>query len=399
MIKHPPLTGLTVLELGQFVAGPFCTRLLAEFGATVIKLEQPGTGDPLRTWRLMAGGTSLWWYVQARNKKSVTLDLRTEAGQELARELAGHADIVVENFRPGTLEGWGLGWERLHALYPHLIMVRISGYGQDGPDREKPGFGNVGEAVGGLRYVTGFPDRPPVRSGVSLGDTLAGLYGALGAVMAAYNRDASGSRRGQMIDVALYEAVFSIMESLIPEYDRFGYVRERTGNRLPGVSPSSTYACGDGQYVAIGANGDSIFRRFMAAIGRGDLGEDPRFRSNEGRAAHADLLEHAIEQWAASRASDEVLAVCEEAGTPAGRIYTAADMVNDPQYLAREMIRTVMLPDGPVRMPGVVPKLSETPGDIRWPGPALGEHTEEVLREMLGLSGEQIAALRARKVV
>lgn len=394
-----PLQGLKVLELGQFVAGPFCTRLLAEFGADVIKLEPPGTGDPLRNWRLMAGDTSLWWYVQARNKRSVTLDLRTQEGQALARRLAGQVDIVVENFRPGTLEKWGLDWEQLHAMYPGLIMVRISGYGQDGPDRDKPGFGNVGEAVGGLRYVTGFPDRPPVRAGISLGDSLAGLYGALGAVMAAYHRDGAGARTGQLVDVALYEAVFSLMESLVPEFDRFGHVRERTGNRLPGVTPSSTYACGDGQYVAIGANGDSIFTRFMMAIGRPDLAGDPRFQSNAGRAPHSDLLETAIEEWALSHTSADVLATCDEAGTPAGRIYSVADMVKDPQYLAREMIRTVALPDGPVKMPGIVPKLSETPGDIGWAGPALGEHTAEVLQGLLGVSEAELADLRRRKVV
>ena len=399
MNKAGPLQGLTVLELGQFVAGPFCTRLLAEFGAQVIKVEPPGVGDPIRNWRLMADDTSLWWYVQARNKKSLTLDLRTPDGQELARRLAGQVDILVENFRPGTLEKWGLGWEELHARYPQLIMVRISGYGQDGPDRDKPGFGNVGESVGGLRYVTGYPNFPPVRSGVSLGDSLAGMYGALGAVMAAYHRDAAGTRQGQLIDVALYEAIFSLMESLVPEYDRFGHIRERTGNRLPGVTPSSTYACGDGQFVAIGANGDSIFRRFMAAIGRAELAEDPRFQSNSGRSGAAELLEGAIEQWAAAHTSDEVLATCEAAGTPAGRIYSVADMVKDPQYLAREMIRSVMLPDGPVKMPGVVPKLSHTPGDIHWAGPALGEHTDQVLQGMLGLSREQIALLRERKVV
>lgn len=397
MTQLGPLQGLRVLEMGQLVAAPFCTRLLAEFGAEVIKLEPPDGGDPLRNWRAMAGDTSLWWYLQSRNKKSVTLDLRKPEGQELARQLAGKADIVVENFRPGTLEKWGLGWETLHALYPRLIMVRISGFGQTGPYRDRAGFGSIGESMGGLRYVTGYADRPPVRCGVSLGDSLAGLYGALGALMALHSRDCTGI--GQMIDVALYEAVFSMMEGLVSEYGRTGQMRERTGNRLPGITPQGTYLCRDGQYVVIGANGDSIFRRFMAAIGREDLAADPELQTNAGRSARANMLDEVIERWTGEHSIEEVLAVCEQSGTPAGRIYSAADMMSDPQYLAREMIMSAMLPDGPVQMPGLVPKLSETPGEVHWVGPALGEHTEETLADLLGLAPRDVAALRERKVV
>ena len=399
MDRHGPLQGLKVLELGQFVAGPFCSRLLAEFGADVIKVEPPGTGDGLRKWREMVGETSLWWYLQGRNKKSVTIDLRHPDGQALIRRLAGEVDVVVENFRPGTLERWGLGWEQLHQLYPRLIMVRISGYGQDGPYRDKAGFGSVGESLGGIRFVTGFPDRPPVRAGISLGDSVAGIYGALGTMMAVYHRDVTGSGEGQMVDVALYEAVFSLMEAMLPEYDRFGHVRERTGNRLPGVAPTSTYTCGDGRFAVIGANGDGIFRRFMTAIGRPDLAGEPRFQSNEGRAAAADFLDEVIEDWTRQRSLEAVLAVCDESGTPAGRIYSVADMVSDPQYAARAMIRTAMLPDGPVRMPGIVPRLSGTPGDIDWVGPGLGEHTAEVLTGLLGLTVAELKALQERKVV
>lgn len=399
MDRHGPLQGLKVLELGQFVAGPFCSRLLAEFGADVIKVEPPGTGDGLRKWREMVGETSLWWYLQGRNKKSVTIDLRHPDGQALVRRLAGEVDVVVENFRPGTLERWGLGWEQLHQLYPRLIMVRISGYGQDGPYRDKAGFGSVGESLGGIRFVTGFPDRPPVRAGISLGDSVAGIYGALGTMMAVYHRDVTGSGEGQMVDVALYEAVFSLMEAMLPEYDRFGHVRERTGNRLPGVAPTSTYTCGDGRFAVIGANGDGIFRRFMTAIGRPDLAGEPRFQSNEGRAAAADFLDEVIEDWTRQRSLEAVLAVCDESGTPAGRIYSVADMVSDPQYAARAMIRTAMLPDGPVRMPGIVPRLSGTPGDIDWVGPGLGEHTAEVLTGLLGLTVAELKALQERKVV
>ncbi|MFZ5826710.1 MAG: CaiB/BaiF CoA transferase family protein [Bacillota bacterium] len=399
MARHGPLQGLKVLELGQLVAGPFATRLMAEFGAEVIKVEPPGIGDPLRNWRVMAGDTSLWWYLQGRNKKSITVDLRKPEGQEIVRRLAAKVDILVENFRPGAMERWGLGWEQLQPLNPRLIMVRISGYGQDGPDRDKPGFGAIGEAMGGIRHITGYPDRPPVRVGLSLGDSLAGLYGALGALMAVYHRDVAGSGRGQVVDTALYEAVFGVTESLLPEFDRTGQARSRTGNQLPGIAPTSTYTCADGQHVVIGANGDSIFRRFMSTIGRPDLAEDPRFQTNAGRAAHAEFLDSVIDGWTRQHTLEEVLALCEQAGTPAGRIYSAADMVRDPQYIAREMIRTVQLPDGPLRMPGIVPKLSETPGEIDWVGPRLGEHTDEILTDLLGLHPDELAALRANRVI
>lgn len=377
-----PLQGVKVLELGSLIAGPYAAALFAQFGADVIKIEPPGQGDPLRNWRKLHQGTSLWWYVQSRNKKSVVLDLKTESGRDAVRQLVAEADILVENFRPGTLERWGLGWETLSAINPGLIMVRISGYGQTGPRRDLPGFAAIAEAMGGLRYVTGFPDRPPVRAGVSIGDTLAALYGALGALVALHHRNMNGGQ-GQVVDVALYEAVFGVMESLMPEFSAQGFVRERSGASLPGISPSNTYECRDGKHVVIAANGDALFRRLMHAIGRDDLGTDPTLAHNDGRVRRNDELDAAIGAWSAQHDIDEVVRVLERAEVPVGKIYSAADIAADEHFRARGMLEQHSLPDGqPVTVPGVVPKLGETPGRTRWLGPTLGEHTAEVLEAL-----------------
>jgi formyl-CoA transferase len=372
------LHGIKVLELGQLIAGPFAGKTLADFGADVIKIEPPVTGDPLRKWRLLRDGTSVWWEVQSRNKRSVVADLRTPEGQDLVRRLAAEADVLIENFKPGTMEGWGLGWEALHALNPSLIMLRISGYGQTGPYKDRPGFGVIGEAMGGLRHLTGEPGRVPVRVGVSIGDTLSALHGVIGVMMALHHRLAHGGE-GQMIDVALHESVFNCMESLLPEYDAFGVVREQAGSALPGIAPSNAYPCADGGYVLIGGNGDSIFKRLMTAIGRDDLGNDPALAHNDGRAARVQELDEAIAQWTRNRTVNDVLAALDAARVPAGRIYSIADIAADPHYLARGMIEQTHGADGkPLKVPGVVPKLSATPGGIRHPAPRLGEHTDEV---------------------
>jgi formyl-CoA transferase len=372
-----PLAGIRVLELGQLIAGPFASKILGEFGAEVIKIEPPGQGDPLRNWRLLHEGTSVWWQVQSRNKKSVTLDLRQPEIQDLVRRLAGECDVVIENFKPGTLESWGLGWETLHERYPRLIMLRVSGYGQTGPYRDRPGFGVVAEAMGGLRYLSGEPGRPPVRVGVSIGDSLSALHGVIGVLLALRARDQQGA--GQMIDVALYESVFNMMESLLPEYAVFGEIRQPAGSSLPGIAPTNAYACRDG-YVIIAGNGDSIFQRLMQAIGRDDLARDEALAHNPGRVAQVARIDAAIGEWAASRTQDEVLAVLNAARIPAGRIYSVADIAADPHYQARGMILDQPLPDGtPCRVPGIVPKLSATPGGIDRPAPALGQDTGEIL--------------------
>ena len=393
-----PLSDIKVLELGTLIAGPFCSRVFAEFGAQVIKIESPDGGDPLRQWRKLHNGTSLWWSLQARNKKSVTVNMREPEGQEIVRKLAAGADIVIENFRPGALEKWGLGWDRLSQLNPGLVMVRLSGYGQTGPYRSRAGFGAIGEAMGGLRYVTGYPDRAPVRVGISLGDAVASLYGVIGALMALRHREVSGGR-GQVVDVALYEAVFSLMESLLPEYDMTGFVRERSGASLPGIVPSNTYTTRDGKYVVIGANGDAIFRRMMTAIGREDLGNDPALARNDGRVARTAELDKVIGDWCAAQDLDHVLEVLAAAQVPSGKIYDIADIVKDLHYQARGMIEQARLPDGePMKVPGVVPKMAQTPGGTRWLGPGLGEHTGEVLTQ-LGYDSARIADLKTRGVI
>ncbi|HSF47947.1 MAG TPA: CaiB/BaiF CoA-transferase family protein [Burkholderiales bacterium] len=393
-----PLDGVKVIELGTLIAGPYAASLLAQFGAEVIKIETPGDGDPLRKWRKLYAGTSLWWYSQSRNKKSVTINLKAKKGQQIVRDLVKDAQIVIENFRPGALEGWGLGWDQLSQVNPSLIMVRISGYGQTGPYRERPGFAATTESMGGLRYLAGYPDRPPVRVGVSIGDTIASLYGTIGALMALYHLKVNGGR-GQYIDVALYEAVFAVMESLIPEYSVFKHVRERTGASLPGIAPSNTYPCKDGRYVIVAGNSDGIYKRLMHAIGRSDLAEDPKLARNDGRARESDMLDEAISAWTSQHDLEHVLEVLEKAAVPSGRIYTAADIYEDPHYRVREMIQQFSLPDGhPVDLPGIVPKLSETPGETKWLGPALGEHTEEVLAS-IGISGDAFKELRTQGVV
>ena len=390
------LQGLKVIEMGQLIAGPFASKLLGEFGADVIKIEPPGIGDPLRKWRKIKDGTSLWWHVQSRNKRSLTLNLKEAEAQDIVRQLVSEADVLVENFRPGTLEGWGLGYDELKAINPKLIMLRISGYGQTGPYRDLPGFGVIGEAMGGLRHLSGYPGQAPVRVGISIGDSLSSLYGVIGVLLALQERARSG--QGQEIDVALYESVFAMMESLIPEYDAFGYIREPAGSALPGITPSNSYPCNDGSYVLIAGNGDSIYKRLMSLIGRDDLGNDPRLAQNDGRSQHAELIDNAIAEWTARRGRDEVIEALKGARVPAGYPYTAADIVQDPHYLARQMIEQVQPSAGPLRVPGVLPKLSRTPGRIGNGGPQLGEHTDDVLAG-LGLSEAQVAGLRERGII
>lgn len=391
------LQGLRVVEMGQLIAGPFAAKTLGDFGADVIKIEAPGSGDPLRNWRKILDGTSVWWQVQSRNKRSIAIDLRDEEGQALARQLIAQADVLIENFRPGTLEGWGMDYATLAKDNPGLIMLRISGYGQTGPYRDLPGFGAIGEAMGGLRHLTGETGRVPVRCGISIGDTLAALHGTIGVLTALYHRKVNGGQ-GQVIDVALHEAVFNVMESLLPEYSAFGEVREPGGSALPGIAPSNAYRCADG-VVLIAGNGDSIFKRLMTAIGRDDLGNDPTLADNAGRVARVVELDAAIEAWTQSRTVADVLKVLGEAKVPAGRVYTAKDIAEDPHYRARDMILKQVTRDGhEIEVPGIVPKLSATPGSVRSSAPRLGDDTDAVLAE-LGLAAEAIAALRARNVV
>jgi len=391
------LAGIRVLELGQLIAGPFAAKTLADFGAQVVKIEPPGLGDPLRKWRLLHEGTSVWWEAQSRNKQSVCVDLRQQEGQEIIRMLAAQADVLIENFRPGTLEKWGLSWETLHVLNPRLIMLRISGYGQTGPKAREPGFAAIGEAMAGLRYLNGEPGRAPVRAGLSLGDTIAGLHGALGVLLALYQRDARGGV-GQVIDAALYESLFNLTESLLPEYTAFGAVREPAGASLPGIAPSNAYRCQDG-YVLIAGNGDAIYTRLMARIGRDDLGQDPTLAHNDGRAVRVAEIDAAIGAWTAARSIDSVLDAMREAGVPSGRIYNVADIARDPHYRARNAIAEIEGASGVrVEMPGVFPMLSANPGGIHDRAPTLGEHTDTVLAAA-GLTEEQRAQLRARGVI
>jgi crotonobetainyl-CoA:carnitine CoA-transferase CaiB-like acyl-CoA transferase len=395
---HGPLKGIRIIEIGTLIAAPFAARLMAEFGAEVIKVEAPGEGDPIRKWRKLHKGTSLWWYLQSRNKKSIAVNLKSKAGIDIVKRLAETADIVIENLKPGALEKLGIGWDVLHEINPKLTMVRISGYGQTGPYKDRPGFGAIGEAMGGIRYTTGEQDGVPARAGVSLGDSLASLHAVMGALMSVL-RVKTGQGDGQVVDVSLVESVFNLMESLVPEYDLLGHVRERSGGALPGIAPSNTYPTRDGAYVVIAGNSDPIFRRLMDIIGRSDLGNDPAFAHNDGRAAQSGLLDAAIAGWTSGQPIDTVLAAMDAAGVPAGRIYSVRDIVADPHYNARGMILPVTLPDGTeVRMPGIVPKLSATPGQVSWQGPRLGQHTDEVLAA-LGLSAGDIAGLKREGAV
>ncbi len=396
-LQTQALAGVRVVEMGQLIAGPFVGKTLGEFGADVIKIEPPLYGDPLRQWRLIEGGTSLWWQVQSRNKQSLALDVRTAQGQEIARRLIGECDVLIENFRPGTMEKWGLGWEVLQAINPGLIMLRISGYGQTGPYRDLPSFGAIGEAMGGLRHLTGQPGQIPVRCGISIGDTLAALHGTIGVLTALHHRKVNGGA-GQVIDVALHESVFNAMEGMLPEYSARGEVRAPAGSALPGIAPSNAYRCSDG-VVLIAGNGDAIFTRLMTVIGRGDLGGRPDLASNQGRVKAAAELDQAIGDWTERHTVTDALAQMGAASVPAGRIYDIADIAADPHYRARDMILKQCTRQGfDVEVPGIVPKLLSTPGAIRSPAPLLGEHTRGIL-EGLGFTAEQQAQLKAEGVI
>jgi formyl-CoA transferase len=396
--KPGPLAGLRVIELGTLLAGPFCGQLLGDFGAEVIKVEPPGQGDPMRVWgREKAHGKSLWWPVVARNKKAITLDLRQADGQALLKDLVGQSDFLLENFRPGTMEKWGLGWSELSAINPRLIMIRVSGFGQTGPYSRQAGFGAIGEAMGGLRYVVGDPSTPPSRMGISIGDSLAATFACIGALAALHHRDKTG--RGQVVDSAIYEAVLNMMESLITEYDKAGYVRERTGAILPNVAPSNVYRTADGM-VLIAANQDTVFSRLAEAMGQPDLATNPKYSSHGSRGAHQAELDALVESWTSTLTTRAVLDAMDQFGVPAGLIYRAPDMLEDPHFKARDAIVSVPHPDfGELRMQNVAPKLSETPGAVRSPSPALGQHNDEIYLRVLGLSSERYAQLKAAKVV
>lgn len=397
--RHKPLEGLRVLEMGQLLAGPFASVLLAWFGAEVIKIEPPVVGDPLRTWRVLYKGTSLWWYILGRNKKCVTVNLRKPKGRDIIRKLIKEVDVVLENFKPGTMEKWGLGYEELKGINPRIIMARVSGWGQTGPNSPKAGFASVAEAVGGLRFVTGYPDLPPVRPNLSLGDSLAGLHAALGILAAVYNRDVRGGG-GQVVDVAIYESVFNMLEGMVPEYDKCGIVREREGTRLKGIVPTGTYPCKDGKYVVIGGNGDSIFKRLCLAMNRADMASDRRFEHNNDRVEHAKEIEDAIADWTKQHDLKDLVAKLEQSDVPVGPIYSVADMLQDPHFQARELFEECELPDGTsVKLPTMVPKLIDTPGGTKWIGPALGEHNREILGKMLGFTEQELQQLAAEGII
>ena len=394
-----PLDGVRVLEMGQLMAGPFAGTLLAYYGAEVIKLEPPGTGDPVRVWRVMDDGTSLWWRTLGRNKKCVTLNLRTERGRALARRLALESDVLVENFRPGTLERWGLAPDDLHPEHPELIYARVSGYGQTGPYASRPGYASVCEGVGGFRYVTGFPGGPPVRPNLSLGDSLTGLHAAFGVLLALLARQRGASASGQVVDIGIFESVFNMMEAVVPEYDRCGEVRSPSGSTITGVVPTNTYPCKDGRYVIIGGNGDSIYQRLMVAAGRPELATDPRLATNDGRLRHQQEVDGALAEWTAELTVEEVLTRLEEAEVPAGPIYSVEQMMSDPQYQARELFEEVEVGGRPLKLPAIVPKLSATPGRTEWAGPELGAHNQEVFEHQLGLSASELAELEKDGVI
>jgi formyl-CoA transferase len=399
-VSHAPLEGLRVLELGQLIAGPFSTMLLAYFGADVIKVEPPDGGDPLRTWRHVHKGTALWWYAMGRNKRCITADLRQEEARALIRRLVEHCDVVVENFRPGRLEAWGLGYDELKAINPRLIMVRISGFGQTGPYARRPGFAAVAEGMGGLRYVNGFPDRPPARANLSLGDTIGGLHAVLGLLLALHHRDGKQTGEGQVVDVALYESIFNLMESTLPEYATAGVVRERHGSTVSGIVPTNVYPCADGHYIIIGGNADSIFRRLMRAVGRPDLADDPRLSTNDGRVPHAQLIDDAIAAWTSTQPYETAFAILDGADVPCGPIYSVADQLHDPHFAARGLIEHVETDTGEdVVIPAIGPQLSETPGRTTWAGPPLGAHNDDVYGGLLGLDAEAIADLKTRGVI
>lgn len=393
-----PLEGIKVVEMGQLIAGPFAAKMLAEFGAEVIKIEPPVTGDPLRKWRLLHDGTSVWWAAQSRNKQSLTLDLRQAEAHDVVKRLVKEADILIENFRPGTLEKWGLGWEELSAINPGLVMLRVSGYGQSGPYRDLPGFGVIGEAMGGLRHLSGEPGRTPVRVGVSIGDSLSALHGVIGVLLALRHKELNGGA-GQQVDVALYESVFNMMESLIPEYSVFGTVREPAGSSLPGIAPTNAYRCRDGKYALIAGNGDSIYRRLMEQIDRMDLANDPELAQNDGRVRHVARIDAAISTWTAERSLDEVLAALKAANIPSGKIYDASDIAADPHYQARDMLLPGTLDDGTaVTLPGIVPKLLATPGRVQSRAPTLGQHTDSILQR-LGIDASTRESWRSRGLI
>lgn len=378
-----PLSGYRVIELGQLLAGPFAGSLLAYFGAEVIKVEPPGEGDPLRNWRVVKDGTSLWWRSLGRNKKCITLDLKTDKGRELVGQLIDGADVLIENFRPGVMEKWGLGPERFKQSNPGLVYTRISGYGQTGPYAHKPGFASVCEGISGFRYVNGFPGEAPVRPNLSIGDSIAGLHAAFGVALALLSRQSSGE--GQTVDVALYEAMFNLLEGVVPEFDGAGVVREPSGTTVTGIVPTNTYRCGDGKFVVIGGNGDSIFKRLMEAAGRADMANDSRLLDNAGRVEHEQSIDEAISSWCQNHTSTEILETLEESRVPAGPIYNAEDMLADPHFNERGLFEQVEINGKPLKIPGMIPKLSDTPGDTQWPGPEVGSHNAEILGEVLGL--------------
>jgi crotonobetainyl-CoA:carnitine CoA-transferase CaiB-like acyl-CoA transferase len=394
-----PLDGLRVIESGQLLAGPFAGTILGYFGAEVIKVEPPEKGDPIRGWRKLRNGQSLWWSSLARNKKSVTLDLKSDRGRDLMRELLNSADVLVENFKPGTMEKWGLGPEVFEETNPGLIYARISGYGQTGPSAPKPGFASVCEGFGGFRYVNGFPGEPPVRPNLSMGDTLAGIHAALGILLAYINRSRDTNSKGQIVDVAIFESVFNLLEAVVPEFDGAGMIREPSGSTLTGIVPSNTYRCGDDKLIVIGANTDSMFKRLAKAMGQPELGDDPRLDSNNKRVVHQDEIDGKIAEWASSESSTRILSKLDDAGVAAGPIYSVADIFTDPQYAARGLLQEVTVDGEPLTIPAIVPHLSATPGATTWPGPKLGSHNDEIFTGILNLSEQEKIALKRDGVI